>query len=135
MSEMTKVLQVWATDELYSYLTATDRIDRARDYVQEGAQLVLSGRVRLKDSTRFGDKANLSEQAQSVTALRLTRSFGVDADCYGDLDTWPQHIACGLGMIVDYNDLADRLLQRLAPEYVPGEVRESGLGETEGLES
>jgi hypothetical protein len=34
--------------------------------------------------------------------------------------------------MIDFHDLADRLLRRFVPEYVPGEVRETDFGEEAG---
>jgi hypothetical protein len=63
-----------------------------------------------------------------VTALGLDLSFGEDSGCYGDLGTWPDRVAFSAGRVVDYGDLADRLLRALVPEYVPGEVGGAGEG-------
>jgi hypothetical protein len=121
-----KQLRAYATDTLHRWLTDKGRVKQTRAYLEEGTQLILSGRVKLTESTKFGTNANLSESAQSVTALRLTRSFGEEGNCYGDLETWPECAAYGLGLMVDYFALADKLLRQFVPEYVPGEVRKTG---------
>jgi hypothetical protein len=121
-----KQLRAYATETLHRWLTKEERAESTREYVQEGAQLILSGRVKLTESSKFGTDPNLSESAQSAVAMRLARSFGEEGNCYGDLETWPEVAAYGLGNMVDYFALADKLLRQYVPEYVPGEVRDTG---------
>jgi hypothetical protein len=141
MDERSKVVRAWATDELYRWLTAPSRLHRSHKYVEDGAQLILSGRISMGTSKvidfstgeskdRFGGPPNLSEAALSLTATRLARSFGEDSDLYSDLETWPESVGYTVGLVVDYSALADRLLRQLVPEYVPGEVRGTSAGET-----
>jgi hypothetical protein len=121
--------QAWSracTSSLYSWLTRPKQRGRVRKYVQQGVQLVRSGRVRLKESTGLGvtdGDASPSEAALSVTATRLLRSFGPDSDCFGDLETWPEFAAFKFAWGVDFTALAHRLLCEMVPGYEPGEVR------------
>jgi hypothetical protein len=114
----------WAnegTSLLFEYLT---KGDRGRGYVEEGAAAVLSGKIRLQDSN-YVPPEKMGEPSQNLlclTATRLNRSFGEDGDCYGDLDKWPHWCAFGIGLQVNYHQLADRLLRKYVPEYVPSEA-------------
>jgi hypothetical protein len=61
---------------------------------------------------------------RGVTALRLSRSFGEEApDERYDLATWAGFCAFGLSGLIDWHELADRLLRRFVPAYAPDEAR------------
>jgi hypothetical protein len=124
-----RILREYATEELFRWLTEEGRKDRVRDYVEKGAAAALKGRVRLKAASYLpeGEAASLSDNLRGLTATRLSRSFGEDAPSHvypteDDGFTWAGHAAFGLGMMVDYFALADRLLRRYVPEYVPSET-------------
>jgi hypothetical protein len=138
MTEYQKVrmahVRAWATDELHRWLTAPERLEKTREYMQEGAQAVLSNRVRLAESKTiefpsgeardtYGGAPNTSEALLSFAATRLHFTFSEDGDCYGDLGGWPHAAGYSVGLMVDYHDLAGRLLDQLVPEYVPDDVR------------
>src|SRR5262245_4331815 len=114
--EKIRVLREWATEELYPWLLEHE--PAMVEFLAEGAGLALTERVRLKGST------GVSHTMLSVTALRLRRSFGEEAaaEMY-DLDTWAGSAGFAVGFLVDYEVLADKLLCRFVPEYVPRETR------------
>jgi hypothetical protein len=139
-----------ATAMLWCYLNYDD--DRIREYILQGAELAMSDRVRLaqasylpepedepepeegepKNTTPPGEapapaaprksKYSESQNLLSLTATRLASSFGEDAKCYGNLETWPEFAAYNLGLEVNFHQLADRLLRKYVPEYVPSEA-------------
>jgi hypothetical protein len=128
-------LQKLATELLWNWLTNADREAETIAYVEESLGLALSGRVTLVQSgeVEYGKggvpPATVSKAGLSLLAVRLSNSFGLEADCYGDLETWPQYAAAHVGMAVDWHGLAARLLTRYAVEYVPGEAGGAAEGD------
>jgi hypothetical protein len=66
--------------------------------------------------------SGLSQNLLCITTTRLNHSFGADGNCYRDLEAWPDWCGFSLGLCVNYHQLADRLLRRYVPEYVPSEA-------------
>jgi hypothetical protein len=109
------------TSLLFEYLIDKDR---GREYVEEGSAAVLSGKIRLQDSN-YVPPEKMSDPSQNLlcfTATRLNHSFGEDGNCYHDLKAWPDWCAYGIGLCVHYHQVADRLLRKYVPEYVPSEA-------------
>jgi hypothetical protein len=125
-----RVLRRYATDTLFKWLTDSDQEGQARSYIEKGAGLALGKKVRLVESSRLPEAAepSMSDSIMGVTATRLAHSFGEDAadDMYPS-GTWAGRAAFGLALFVDWHDLADQLLRRFVPEYVPSETR--GVGD------
>ncbi len=114
-----------ATDFLFDWLTRPENDVRARDYLDAGAGAVLGGKVRLVASSRLPESLppDVSQALLSVTATRLSNSFGPDApDSAYPEGTWAGYAGLRVGILVDYYALADRLLRRFVPEYVPVEL-------------
>jgi hypothetical protein len=104
-----------------------------RNYLEKGAAYILSGRVRLTESTRIpeGEQISSSDGLLSTTATRLSLSFGADAaEQMYPMDTWAGSVGYSIGVMVDYFALADRLLREYVPEYVPSEAHHPGLQTT-----
>jgi hypothetical protein len=120
----------WANEGtalLFEYLSEKDR---AREYVEEGAEAVMSGKIRLQDSNYVPPEkmGELSQNLLCLTATRFARSFGEDGNCYRDLKAWPDWCGFSLGLAVNYHQVADRLLRRYVPEYVPSEAVSPEVG-------
>jgi hypothetical protein len=115
---------------LYAWLTGADTQGEMRRFLKMVARRVLAGELRLPKSARIPnvDKATPADTILGLTAVVLSRAYGEEAreEVY-DLKTWVGTGAIQLGLMVDYDELANRLLRKHVPEYVPSEAH--GVGE------
>jgi hypothetical protein len=106
---MDDTTSAWVTDELFRYLTNEKRVEKTRQFIQDGTRSVLA-------PSGFFNPEQL-EQIEAVTATRLLTNFGEDSDCYGELETWPECLAFSLNQFIRFDILATRLLQEFAPAF------------------
>jgi hypothetical protein len=111
------VLSGFATDRMFDWLTSPEQEQQAREVVQDGAAMVARGLFQFR-AAPGGALLTDTESVQSMTGTLLSVSFGEDApDERSDVGTWPGFCALGLSALIDWDDLADRLLRRYVPSY------------------
>src|SRR5262245_44319458 len=123
--ERNRALREFATEQLFSWLTQEEQATDVEMSLGIGAGGILAGKVRLVKSTRIpeGAEATTSDGLLGLTAVRLARSFGEDAPGHVYPEgTWAGSVGYVMGLLVDYVALADRLLRKFVPEYVPSEA-------------
>ena len=121
-----EVLTWYATDALASWLTEDDRI---REELLGWAQATLSWHWRDRRHISDGLLSSVSGELSSLYGCEsAVAGLDVDADADGtvtvtatELGTWAQHAAATMCDWVDYDLVADRLLRRYVPEYLPSE--------------
>jgi hypothetical protein len=119
-----RVLTEYATNLLFDWLTKPENEAKTRDFLNRGASPVLRKKVKLiPPSVPEGADDVMSQTMLTVAAAMLSNSFGIDApDATYPMDSWAGTAALCLSFLIDFQSLADRLLSRYVPEYVPGEL-------------
>jgi hypothetical protein len=88
-----------------------------RKHIEMAADEVLSGRAHLADMPSIPDgEPTLSDKLRYWTAGRITYWFGLHHEEYD---------AFFFAGLIDCDSLADRVLRRYVPEYVPSEAHDT----------
>jgi hypothetical protein len=129
----TEAVQEFCTNTLFDFLTSDLHERKTLEFLEEGAGLALGKRVRLTGEgvisggevtfRREGEGSfSVADNLLHVTRTRLAHSFAEDSPDAAEEGTWAANAAFACGIMVDYSALADRLLRKYVPEYVPPEV-------------